>query len=38
MRSKDFRFMASIGVLVLALGIGALAQTPTHGKFRGVFQ
>jgi hypothetical protein len=37
MTSKDFRKLASIGVIVLAVSIGALAQAPTQMKFRGLF-
>jgi len=37
MKSKDFWWVANIGVLVLALSIGALAQTPKHVNFSGLF-
>jgi hypothetical protein len=37
MKRKDLRCVASLAVVVLALAIGGLAQTPTQGKFRGVF-
>ncbi len=38
MKSKDFWKVAPIGVVVLALSIGALAQIPTHTRFRGLFR
>lgn len=37
MKSRHFCKVAHIGVLVLALGAGALAQTPRHMRFRGLF-
>ena len=36
MKNKAFWLVAHIGVLVLAVSIGALAQTPTATSFRGV--
>ncbi len=38
MKSRHFWKVAHIGVLVLALGISALAQTPKHMRFRGLFR
>jgi hypothetical protein len=38
MKSKHFWKVARCGVLVLALGISALAQTPKHMRFRGLFR
>ncbi len=37
MKSKKCWKVAHIGVVVLALSIGALAQIPTHARFRGSF-
>lgn len=36
MKSKNFWWVAQIGVLVLAVGIGALAQTPVQVNFSGL--
>jgi hypothetical protein len=38
MKSRPFWKVAHVGVLALALSISALAQTPKHMRFRGLFR